>query len=137
MTFLCSVLPVTGEFYGFFISFSDVLDIFFEIFTSGCDASENDGSCCTSSNPCGIGQGDCDSNSDCAGNLVCGSNNCKNFDSAWSSSYYDCCMEGKTNHTTAKNTKSRCGSKNNLFFIFQKISQLFLMVRYFYFSGCS
>ena len=31
-------------------------------------------SCCDGQ--CGIGEGDCDSNSDCAGNLLCGSNNC-------------------------------------------------------------
>ena len=28
-------------------------------------------SCCTSSNPCGEGEGDCDSDKDCMGNLKC------------------------------------------------------------------
>merc|ERR1712192_293656 len=33
-------------------------------------------SCCSEEYPCGLGEGDCDSNSDCTGELVCGSNNC-------------------------------------------------------------
>ena len=32
--------------------------------------------CCTTSNLCGINQGDCDSDDECSGNLVCGTNNC-------------------------------------------------------------
>ena len=63
--------------------------------TPGCNASTNDKNCCTSSNPCSIGEGDCDKNSHCAGNLVCGKNNCKQFDSAWSDASFDCCEEGK------------------------------------------
>ena len=45
--------------------------------------------CCTSANPCGIGQGDCDSDDGCYGDLKCGSNNCIGFvgDSGAS-----CCM---------------------------------------------
>ena len=39
--------------------------------------------CCTPDTPCGLGGGDCDSNHDCKGDLICGryqanSNNCKN-----------------------------------------------------------
>ena len=33
--------------------------------------------CCSSSKPCGLSQGDCDSNNECSGNLVCGKNNCQ------------------------------------------------------------
>ena len=33
-------------------------------------------SCCTISNQCGIGQGDCDFDNQCSGDLVCGHNNC-------------------------------------------------------------
>ena len=33
--------------------------------------------CCTPSNQCGPNQGDCDSNSDCQGDLVCGNDNCQ------------------------------------------------------------
>ena len=51
-------------------------------------------SCCTSSNPCVLGGGDCNRDSDCVGDLVCGTNNCKrDFSSSetdWNSSA-DCC----------------------------------------------
>merc|ERR1719187_2602352 len=46
-------------------------------------------SCCTPSYPCGEGEGDCDSNSDCTGDLQCGSNNC--YDSGFDSTD-DCCF---------------------------------------------
>ena len=32
--------------------------------------------CCSSNNQCGRNQGDCDSDNDCSGNLVCGTGNC-------------------------------------------------------------
>ncbi len=32
--------------------------------------------CCTRVTPCGPGEGDCDSDSDCAAGLACGSDNC-------------------------------------------------------------
>ena len=68
--------------------------IFLKIFfTSDCTASKDDGNCCTSSNPCALGQGDCDSDSQCAGDLVCGTDNCINFDSTWPSTS-DCCTTG-------------------------------------------
>lgn len=34
-------------------------------------------SCCTSSNPCGKGEGDCDYDNDCIGSLACGTDNCQ------------------------------------------------------------
>merc|ERR1711942_172542 len=37
-----------------------------------------DGDFCKKS-PCSLGQGDCDDDSECLGNLVCGLNNCRNF----------------------------------------------------------
>ena len=40
-----------------------------------------------------MGEGDCDSDSDCAGDLVCGTDNCQDFDSAFSSTH-DCCTSG-------------------------------------------
>ena len=56
-----------------------------------------DWSCCTSSEPCDVGGGDCDRDSDCVGDLTCGNDNCKaDFSSTgsnWASSA-DCC-EGK------------------------------------------
>ena len=58
-----------------------------------------DWSCCSNSNQCNKGRGDCDLDSHCAGRLTCGNNNCHNdFSSAasnWASSA-DCC-EGMTN----------------------------------------
>ena len=43
-----------------------------KIFT-GCAADGSGGpECCTSSDQCGEGEGDCDSDVDCAGNLKCG-----------------------------------------------------------------
>ena len=48
------------------------------------------GHCCTSNNPCDIHQGDCDNDSHCKGNLICGKNNCG---SAFTWTYADCCIE--------------------------------------------
>ena len=56
------------------------------IFTE-CADGNGGGACCTSSHQCGIGEGDCDYDHDCAGNLKCGENNC---DSGFPDDY-DCC----------------------------------------------
>ena len=50
-------------------------------------ANEND--FCTSENPCGTDQGDCDTHDECQDDLVCGSNNCP--DSLGYHSEFDCC----------------------------------------------
>ena len=55
-----------------------------------CDPAFNDGSCCTSDSPCGLGEGDCDSDSDCAGDLTCGNDNCDPTYGA--ESWLDCCV---------------------------------------------
>ena len=60
------------------------------IFT-GCDDGSGGSTCCTSSRPCGAGEGDCDSDVDCAGNLQCGYDNCNAFFGFTSS--YDCCYD--------------------------------------------
>ena len=44
--------------------------------------------CCNATHPCNIGQGDCDKDEDCLGNLVCGRQNC-GPDFFWNST--DCC----------------------------------------------
>merc|ERR1712029_1237126 len=49
------------------------------------------GSCCTSEFQCLEGEGDCDSDSDCAPGLVCGTNNC-GADSPFRDTH-DCCEE--------------------------------------------
>ena len=47
--------------------------------------------CCTSANPCSFGEGDCNSNDECGGTLICGSNNCLN-DFGFGDSGLDCCI---------------------------------------------
>ena len=57
---------------------------------AGCNwSTEATWTCCSSSNPCGIFEGDCDGDQDCAGNLACGLNNCPDFFSSGA----DCCYE--------------------------------------------
>ena len=71
---------------------------------SGC---QNGGwSCCSSSNQCSIGEGDCDDDSECSGNLVCGTDNCdSNFQNGTNEQgefhQQDCC------------TQATQGNKNN------------------------
>ena len=52
----------------------------FKHFTDLCDwtgsSSKETWACCTDSKPCGIAEGDCDTNDECIGHLVCGSDNC-------------------------------------------------------------
>jgi len=50
-------------------------------------------SCCTSSNPCGEGEGDCDKNHDCKENLLCGKDNCKRSKYPTFSRKDDCCYD--------------------------------------------
>ena len=62
---------------------------------TGCHIGRNEGSnCCSSSNQCLEGEGNCDDNDDCIGNLQCGQNNCDKglglFDSD-----SDCCYDPK------------------------------------------
>ena len=45
--------------------------------------------CCTSSDPCGAGEGDCDKDADCIGSLRCGVDNCDA--SLGFPGSYDCC----------------------------------------------
>ena len=65
---------------------------------AGCNG---DGSCCTSSNRCGIGEGDCDEDNDCYGSLVCNNdlNNC-----AWGGND-DCCTPAKPLHVPGNANK--------------------------------
>ena len=49
-----------------------------------------DSGCCTEDNPCGVGDGDCDNDSDCAGELTCGNSNCPWGDND------DCCVAKKS-----------------------------------------
>merc|ERR1711953_566895 len=58
-----------------------------------CDAFNNDGDCCTSASPCGEWQGDCDSNSDCQGNLVCNESFCSENPGFCQESWFDICTK--------------------------------------------
>lgn len=42
-----------------------------------CSISNYDWGCCSTASPCGLHQGDCDADSDCAGELVCGHHFCR------------------------------------------------------------
>ena len=67
--------------------------------SSGCIdtncANDSCGSCCTATNPCGLGEGDCDTDDECGAGLRCGTDNCHS-DFGWASKYgvvgaTDCC----------------------------------------------
>jgi len=48
--------------------------------------------CCTPGSPCFEGEGDCDTDDDCSGDLVCGNNNCpQGFPARFGKSAPDCC----------------------------------------------
>ena len=53
-----------------------------------CTALDWNYSCCTSANPCGLNQGDCDTDDDCFGDLRCGTDNCIGFGDTGA----DCCQ---------------------------------------------
>ena len=56
-----------------------------------------DWNCCSDVLPCIEGQGDCDEDSQCEGDLTCGENNCLNDFSTSSSNWVteaDCCISG-------------------------------------------
>ena len=64
---------------------------------------------CTTSNLCGVGKDDCDSDEECASTLKCGSNNCFTDEGPGSeiSSAADCCYDPpKTTTTTTTPTKT-------------------------------
>ena len=57
---------------------------------SKCDGAVLDWSCCSAKSPCGIGEGDCDFDTECQHGLICGKDNCGPL---FSNSKYDCCVE--------------------------------------------
>jgi len=75
---------------------------------STCTGQPTDWDCCSSSSPCQAGQGDCDYDSDCAGSLVCGNDNCQNFHPG-AEALADCCITpGVTTTTTTTASPSTC-----------------------------
>ena len=64
------------------------------ILVKDCSRLDNiDWSCCTSNNQCAVGQGDCDTDSDCLQGLKCGFDNCKQFNGL-AHRQADCCSQG-------------------------------------------
>ena len=59
----------------------------FDGYDCACGGSTSDYSCCSSTNPCKAGWGDCDSDSDCVIGTTCGVNNC----GPAFPSYFYCC----------------------------------------------
>ena len=59
-----------------------------------CGATASDPYCCTHSLPCVVGDGDCDSDSECQFGLACGYKNCGPF----SPSHFDCCEPQKSSY---------------------------------------
>ena len=49
--------------------------------------------CCTETNPCEEGDGDCDLDSQCSGDLVCGIDNCNLEGLSRFNSRHDCCKK--------------------------------------------
>merc|ERR1711971_495314 len=64
---------------------------------TGCSTYDGTSSCCTPQNPCNKGEGDCDYDHDCKGNLVCGESNCF-FNNGFPSTY-DCCKDPAPTYT--------------------------------------
>ena len=62
------------------------------ILAGPCLGLTNDMDCCTASNPCNIGEGDCDKDSECAAGLICGTDNCIDFRSNVHA-LADCCIK--------------------------------------------
>ena len=67
--------------------------------------------CCTNENPCVEGEGDCEVDNDCTGNLVCGNNNCKAFGSFFHEKD-DCCVKPVTNISVQPISSPRCRGRN-------------------------
>lgn len=52
-------------------------------------------SCCAEGGDCGMGEGDCDNDGECRGNLVCGNNNCRDMNPGEGyPADADCCTSG-------------------------------------------
>ena len=58
------------------------------------------GKCCTMDQPCEEGEGDCEDDFECRGDLVCGNNNCKQFGSIFHAKD-DCCTRPESKITSA------------------------------------
>jgi len=57
-----------------------------------CDGTSSDWDCCSSLSPCQENEGDCDNDSECAGSLVCGNDNCPSINPL-AHRFADCCIK--------------------------------------------
>jgi len=73
-----------------FITDSDIPSIIYKKNWRGIGTSA-DWNFCSKSDPCSKGQGDCDYDNDCQGELICGENNCKDIHGNDAASLADCC----------------------------------------------
>merc|ERR1711915_130181 len=67
---------------------------------SGCNGEEDDWNCCSRTNQCGVGEGDCDRDYHCKSGLVCGRNNCRTFN-PMASRFADCCYKPTCDGSTS------------------------------------
>ena len=78
----------------------------------GCDGTQSDvDSCCTTNNLCGLEQGNCEDDSECIYELICGTNNCgANFPKGT-----NCCRKPFACNGTNPRTQSCCSNKNRCY----------------------
>jgi len=80
---------------------------------AACDGSNTAWSCCSPTDKCGHGEGDCDTHDDCEDDMFCGKNNCNEFSSE-ATDGADCCFEPVCNgHSLAFNCcgpDKKCGA---------------------------
>jgi len=81
-----------------------------QLFVTACSGGD---SCCSEGSPCGIGEGDCDNDEQCAGDLQCGKDNC-NKRSVGFDSTDDCC-EADCPRGCPDIWQPVCGSGGNTF----------------------
>ena len=55
---------------------TNTIFLYLNCLAKSCNGTPYDNECCSSKQQCGINEGDCDSNDDCIGDLVCGKDNC-------------------------------------------------------------
>merc|ERR1719430_2987928 len=67
-------------------------------------------SCCSAGFPCQAGEGDCDSDEQCAGDLQCGENNCDRKNYASFDATDDCCQRPVCPTVCTKEYMPLCGS---------------------------